>query len=1043
MTKVLGEFVVSLRAAGEPRAPASPVPRGCPAALQGIGWQRIEPGPGLAVAWGGSMRCLVEGHRGGIGLAREPERGGSGSAAAAVADRAIRAWLDDPEWSPRELRGRFVFVFWDARERTIAAFTDAFRTYPVFHRCSPGRTTCASDLRLLLGADEAPARIDRTAIYHYLNFAYVPSPHCAIEGAGKVPPGSRLDASPGKVATRREWDPRYPEDLEGPDDVLAEGLRESIVRTVRGYRPGPDTAWGTFLSGGTDSSSIAGILAGEAGVRVDSFSIGFEEQAFDEISFSRLAVSRFGLVGHERIVGEAQTVDAIPLVAAGFDEPFGNPSAIPTWYCASLAAGAGKEMLLAGDGGDEIFGGNERYAKNKVFDWYHRAPAMVRAAARLAAGGMGRIDLHATNRLRNMIRRGELPNPDRFYSDDSFASDHFAAMLTPEFRAGIEPDASLDIQRELFRSAQTASELHRLMYLDLRLTIAESDLVKVLRASRIAGIDVAFPYIDRELVEYAGRLPDRHKVRGLDKRHLFKAAMAGILPPEILRKKKQGFGLPVNVWLRRGGALRDLVREVVLSDRSLGRGYFEPRFVRGLFEAHERGSWDHSPEIFRLLMLELWHRECLERRAAGPVAADALRVRTAAPGAAAGAVPGGRAPRVLMVLEATFPRQGGGGAESQVQTIGASLVREGVLVRVVVPMVPGGSRQERQDLQGIEVVRLRYPNVRYVGPAIMLAKLAWKLVRKRRQYDVVHCHIAHNMTAVGVLVGRLLGKRVLVKLTGSHEMVGGILDPHPGAASRIRRLAIRNATLFQATSTRIRGLLAERGFDPSRVLVIPNGVDVGRFLATGRDEALRQRLLGGASLLGIFVGRLSPEKGLDVLLEAWGEAFGRKGDARLVLVGEGPERDALGSLAARLGIGGQVVFAGHCGDVERYLAAADFGLLTSFAEGLSNALLEYMAAGLPVVGSRVSGTEDFVAHGENGWLFEPGSREGLAGCLADAASAGGERLRRMGEAARARIVASASREAITRRLIEAYGISPGTPAERGRGNGPGGAPCAG
>jgi glycosyltransferase involved in cell wall biosynthesis len=341
------------------------------------------------------------------------------------------------------------------------------------------------------------------------------------------------------------------------------------------------------------------------------------------------------------------------------------------------------------------------------------------------------------------------------------------------------------------------------------------------------------------------------------------------------------------------------------------------------------------------------------------------------------------------------------------------------------------------------VVRLRYPNVRYVGPAIMLAKLAWKLVRKRRQYDVVHCHIAHNMTAVGVLVGRLLGKRVLVKLTGSHEMVGGILDPHAGAGSRIRRLAIRHATLFQATSTRIRGLLAERGFDPSRVVVIPNGVDVGRFLAVGRDEALRQSLLGGASLLGVFVGRLSPEKGLDVLLEAWGDAFGAGGDARLVLVGEGPERDALGSLAARRGIGGQVVFAGHRGDVERYLAAADFGLLTSFAEGLSNAMLEYMASGLPVVGSRVSGTEDFVDHGENGWLFEPGSREGLAGCLANVESAGPERLRRMGEAARARIAASASREAITRRLIETYGFSPAAPAKCGRGNGPGDAPCAG
>jgi asparagine synthase (glutamine-hydrolysing) len=175
-------------------------------------------------------------------------------------------------------------------------------------------------------------------------------------------------------------------------------------------------------------------------------------------------------------------------------------------------------------------------------------------------------------------------------------------------------EASLQVQRELFARPGSGGELHRLMYLDLKLTLAESDLVKVLRSARTAGIDVAFPYLDRELVDYTGRLPEHFKVRRLEKRFLFKRALADILPEEIRRKKKQGFGLPVSVWLRNGGPLRDLANDVVLSPRATGRGYFDPAFLRSLMQRHERGLWDHASEIFRLLMLELWHREYLDGR---------------------------------------------------------------------------------------------------------------------------------------------------------------------------------------------------------------------------------------------------------------------------------------------------------------------------------------------------------------------------------------------------------------------------------------------
>jgi glycosyltransferase involved in cell wall biosynthesis len=380
-------------------------------------------------------------------------------------------------------------------------------------------------------------------------------------------------------------------------------------------------------------------------------------------------------------------------------------------------------------------------------------------------------------------------------------------------------------------------------------------------------------------------------------------------------------------------------------------------------------------------------------------------------------------PTVLMVLEATFPVVGGGGAESQVMSLGRCLVARGCRVEVVVPMVANGPQLEHEVCEGLHVTRIRYPRVRLVGGVVMLAKLAALLVARRGRYQVIHAHIANNMAAVAALVGRLLGKPVLVKLTGMKEMKGGILDAQPGLPARLKKWAMARATGLQATSTRIGKLLAARGFDRERVLLVPNGVAVERFSAP-QDAEARRRLCGPAGFVALFVGRLAPEKGHEALLHAWAASLVDRRDAKLLLVGDGPMRQPLAELAQRLGIAEQVVFAGHADDVAPFIAIADVGLLTSLAEGLSNALLEYMAGGLPVIGSRVSGTEDFVVPGETGWLFEPGRRDELAQCLAEAAALEPEGLKRLGQRARQRIHATASLDAVTDKLLGHYGLAP-------------------
>jgi glycosyltransferase involved in cell wall biosynthesis len=337
-------------------------------------------------------------------------------------------------------------------------------------------------------------------------------------------------------------------------------------------------------------------------------------------------------------------------------------------------------------------------------------------------------------------------------------------------------------------------------------------------------------------------------------------------------------------------------------------------------------------------------------------------------------------------------------------------------------LVVNGPQVEYELCEGLHVTRIRYPRVRLLGGLVMLAKLAALLVKRRRGCQVIHAHIANNMAAVASVVGQLLGKPVLVKLTGMKEMNGGILDAQPGPATRLKKWAMARATGLQATSTRIGNLLVERGFDRERVLLVPNGVAVERF-GGPHDTAGRRRLCGSARFVALFVGRLAPEKGHEMLFHAWATSLAGQRDAKLLLVGDGPMRQPLVELAQRLRIADQVVFAGHADDVAPFIAMADVGLLTSLAEGLSNALLEYMAGGLPVIGSRVSGTEDFVVPGETGWLFEPGRRDELAQCLHEAAALQPEALQALGQRARKRINASASLEAVTDKLLGHYGVA--------------------
>ncbi len=367
-----------------------------------------------------------------------------------------------------------------------------------------------------------------------------------------------------------------------------------------------------------------------------------------------------------------------------------------------------------------------------------------------------------------------------------------------------------------------------------------------------------------------------------------------------------------------------------------------------------------------------------------------------------------------MVLESNFTKRGGGGAESQLRTIARELVRMGQRVAVVTPMLADGPQIAAERCYGLPVGRVSYPRWRFFGAGIMCLRFAAFLWENRDRYDAWHVHIGHNLGAITCLVGDLLGKPVVLKISGWWELERGLLAPRRGPFGLLARRWLKRAGTVQAISTRIAAELERHGFPSERILVLPNAVDTSRFGVQAKRRA------PGAPFVAVFVGRLVEEKGLATLLDAWAEAFRGRADVRLELVGGGPLEQPLRRQAEGLGITNQVVFLGHQDRVEDVLAKAHLGVLTSRIEGLSNTLLEFMACGLPSVSSRVSGSEDFVKPGRNGWLFDVSDTAALAACLREAEALPGERLADMGKQARADVEAAAALPLIVGNLLKLY-----------------------
>jgi asparagine synthase (glutamine-hydrolysing) len=522
----------------------------------------------------------------------------------------IEAWRRWGEEAPRHLDGGFAAAIVDyERCAGLAAIDRAGIGRLCYATPRPGTIVFGTSADAVARHPSVGATVSNQAILDFLTFYAVPCPITIYAEQRKLRPAESIRLGGDSPRPRFYWRMPYGEATAGDARGLAEDLRAvlrgAIGRACRGRDP---ARLGAFLSGGLDSSSVAGFLAAATDGRARTFTIAFREPEYDESGFARIAARHFATDHHERTLTAEDAARLLPRLAEAYDEPFANTSAIPAFYCARMAGEAGVEIMLAGDGGDEIFAGNARYLEMLRMEGYGRLPAWLRrglvepAASALLFGDA----LPITGRARRRIRRLARPLPERMHSGLFDGALPAARVLAPDFLATVDPSHGAGIMREVWERTGSEDVVQRMLHHDIQVTLADNDLRKVTRMCALAGVGVAFPMLDAEVLEFSARVPPGLLMADGRLRAFYRDAMAGFLPREILEKKKHGFGMPYGLWLKEGRDFRAFCSDHVaeFARRGILRASFAKRIGRALGGAELDSS--HVGVAIDVAILQAW-----------------------------------------------------------------------------------------------------------------------------------------------------------------------------------------------------------------------------------------------------------------------------------------------------------------------------------------------------------------------------------------------------------------------------------------------------
>ena len=576
--------------------------RGCGGAVRGGTAARGDDGTLALIA--GSPRWLPQ------DLQQTARQSGHGAALLAAWQRLGTALLD-------QMEGPFALTVLAPAQSQALLATDRMGRLPLFYTVQGNSLVFGSTLDAVIAHPSVDASVDPQSIYQYMYFHAIPSPDSIYQDVARLRPAHALEWRNGHVTVRQWWTPHFAPDRTATPEALGEELRDTLAASVDDAA-GDATA--AFLSGGLDSSSVAGMLARRNGSGARAYAIGFNAPGYDEMEYARAARDHFGLDLREYYVTPEDVASSVPRIASAYDQPFGNSSAIPAFHCARKAAESGITLMLAGDGGDEIFGGNPPYARQQIFELYGRIPDPLRRGVIEPLTNSPLGGLPGARKARSYVDQARIPLPDRLQTYNFLHLHDPAELFNDDFLAHVDPELPLARQRAVYSApGDDATALHRMMYLHWQYVLADNDLCKVSRTAALAGVDVTFPMLDDRMVAYSCRIPPELQVRKAQLRCFYKDAMRGFLPDTIIQKKKHGFGLPFGVWMRDTPALQDMAGDALTSLRR--HGWFREDFLDRVVDLHRREHAAYYGELVWVLMiLGLW----LDTHAAGAKATTDL-----------------------------------------------------------------------------------------------------------------------------------------------------------------------------------------------------------------------------------------------------------------------------------------------------------------------------------------------------------------------------------------------------------------------------------
>ncbi|MDQ3809960.1 MAG: asparagine synthase (glutamine-hydrolyzing), partial [Chloroflexota bacterium] len=516
------------------------------------------------------------------------------------------------------LWGMFALALWDRREQRLLLARDRLGKKPlVYYHAPDGGLAFASELQALIAHPAIPRAIDSNAIDDFLTYLYVPAPATIYRDTRKLRPGHRLIWQAGRVTIEPYWRLTFADKLRLSEDEAVAGFGELLRDAVR-RRLIADVPLGAFLSGGMDSSSVVAEMAELSSGPVKTFSIGFGERDFDELSFARQVAERFGTEHHELVV-EPRALEVLPTLVRHYGEPYADSSAVPSYYVSQMTR-RHVTVALNGDGGDELLAGYERH-------WAARMAARYDALPRVVRHGLIRplVPLLPEPRPRRaLLRRAKrfmaaahLPVLDRYlHWVGAYTPGHKAELYTRDFAAVLDGHEAGRWLREALAPEPNLDAVDAVQRADTLLYLPDDLLAKIDIATMANSLEARSPLLDHRLVEFCASLPSSYKLRGRTSKWLLRRLMRDRLPAPILSRPKMGFGVPVGEWLR--GELRPLLEDTILSARALRRGYFRPAAVRALVDEHISHQADRTPHLWALVMLELWFQTFVDGAVSSP-----------------------------------------------------------------------------------------------------------------------------------------------------------------------------------------------------------------------------------------------------------------------------------------------------------------------------------------------------------------------------------------------------------------------------------------